>query len=114
MDINPDTDFIKIWQYNFFKQYKQSIRRGLAIPKQMRILLTSNGSFTRNSTIIYNKRTNILLIKQKHDLHKVQYNNIEKECKAKYYREVWLTQDPDKKKLFLLSHKDVQQKTYQL
>nr|YP_009313039.1 Hypothetical protein ORF_7 [Dermonema virens]SCW21293.1 Hypothetical protein ORF_7 [Dermonema virens] len=95
--------FIKVWQYNGPIRDKDSSQKMLAIPQPILMLLTSNGSFTRNSTILYNQLTDIKLIKEE----KHPSTGLINSTTRKYQREVWLTQNSNKKKLFLHNHKDI-------
>nr|YP_009312836.1 Hypothetical protein ORF_7 [Helminthora furcellata]SCW21090.1 Hypothetical protein ORF_7 [Helminthora furcellata]SCW23950.1 Hypothetical protein ORF_7 [Helminthora furcellata] len=101
MSININLKFIKIWTCRINTQSKSKIRQSKIIPANIRILLTSNGSFTRNSSILYNQLTDILLVQEYQRIYKtntiIQHYNIVQNSK----RQVWLIHYCNKKKLFL-------------
>ncbi len=101
--MNIKADFIKLWDYQINTTSRSKIRHDRSVPKVIRILTTNNGSLTRNSSILHNQFINILLIKQ----HQELYSNTTKIKKQshvqQYIRQVWLINDCNKKKLFLLS-----------
>nr|YP_009315088.1 hypothetical protein P8471_pgp169 [Titanophycus setchellii]SCW23543.1 conserved_ORF_7 [Titanophycus setchellii] len=101
--MNIKANFIKLWDYKVNPKSRSKIRRNNSIPKFIRILITNNGSLTRNSSILHNQSTNILLIKQYAELHN-HYSPLKKQDQIqKYTRQVWLIHDWNKKKFFLLS-----------
>nr|YP_009314473.1 Hypothetical protein ORF_7 [Liagoropsis maxima]SCW22727.1 Hypothetical protein ORF_7 [Liagoropsis maxima] len=105
MKINIGKNFVKLWNYDFPSNIISNINHSNSIPQSLRILLTNDGSFTRNSTIINHLYTSITLIEQTKGfstktLKKIAY---QKPLPKKYNRHVWLT-DENKKKLLLPNH----------
>nr|YP_009313451.1 Hypothetical protein ycf21 [Galaxaura rugosa]SCW21705.1 Hypothetical protein ycf21 [Galaxaura rugosa] len=94
--------FIKNWEYNLKKDLKNFNYLPSFIPIEWQILLTNDGSFTRNASIINNSITTIQLCKQNSiytsrkkiknfiSYHKYQTVNRITE------RYVWLTQEKEK------------------
>jgi p-hydroxybenzoic acid synthase len=101
INMNISRTFIKIWNINIdgnINHYKAIFP---VIPEKWQLLLISDGSFTRNLSII-NKYTILLkLIKQENKFYPPKTihskTNTEYKKKLAFSREIWLI---DKKKLF--------------
>nr|YP_009315292.1 Hypothetical protein ORF_7 [Yamadaella caenomyce]SCW23747.1 Hypothetical protein ORF_7 [Yamadaella caenomyce] len=94
--------FIKLWNYNFSADNFNSLRTVKSIPPLIRVLLTSNGSFTLNSGIISNDLTEIILLTNVKRGHISDIaSNVFSLSPIEDPREVWLIENRSKKKLHL-------------
>nr|YP_009314062.1 Hypothetical protein ORF_7 [Izziella formosana]SCW22316.1 Hypothetical protein ORF_7 [Izziella formosana] len=99
--MNIHSSFIKIWEFNIAPQSLSSIRHNTSIPQYIRIIITNNGSFTRNNSILHKQLTKILLIQQYKENYTefTPYTIIKPSNRHK--RQVWLINDGNKKKFYL-------------
>nr|YP_009315699.1 Hypothetical protein ORF_7 [Trichogloeopsis pedicellata]SCW24357.1 Hypothetical protein ORF_7 [Trichogloeopsis pedicellata] len=103
MNININSKFIKVWNCTTSQTSTYKVRTNVYIPIYLRILLTNNGSFTRNSTILFNQLTDIMLIHQYTKSDKKVTLNSKYITATNCQRQVWLINYLDKKKLLLLN-----------
>nr|YP_009313859.1 Hypothetical protein ORF_7 [Hommersandiophycus borowitzkae]SCW22113.1 Hypothetical protein ORF_7 [Hommersandiophycus borowitzkae] len=100
---NIHSNFIKVWNHTFTPTSKSQIRTNKLIPQYIRVLLTNNGSFTRNSTIIYQQLTDIILVQEYTERYSPEIVDLNIKTYDTYQRKIWLTNTSSKKKLFLLN-----------
>lgn len=62
MSINIADTFIKIWDYSINGNLEKYKKLGLILPYELQVLMTSDGSLTRNNAIISNDQVTVDII----------------------------------------------------